>query len=287
MPQLESMIQWAQSYKGDAHKTGFLDLPRELRDVIYNHVFRVQGAIYIFSPESFSRISTSYTFSPNLPSRITVGKARIVRHGNEGPIEPRTLGRVITLSMMRVCRQLHAECAPVLYGGNVFRIGPESEMRTSLVYRQLVRHVTFKADVDYRVYKTNLEDVNYGWKRRFWPSVVSDGSKTLERYPNLETLTILLTSPKYGQAWRPAMFAVANKTKEQRIALAVGWLQLRCPLQDERLRACLKVELVPPSGVISKEELTGSRFAVDEDEEAGWDCAEFAEAFQLMLRLPT
>jgi hypothetical protein len=246
-----------------------LDLPRELRDYVYSFVFSVQGAIFILLPNPYGMIS--------------VRKARIVRHRNQGPSEPKHLGRVITLSMMRVCRQVHAECSPVLYGKNVFRIGPHNDIETSIAYRQLVRHVIFIAETDHRIYKSNLDEVNYGWKRRFWPSVINGGTYTLERYPNLETFTITLRSPYYGQAWRPAFFAVENKTREQRIALAAQWLHPKCPVENERLRACLRLELDPSPSMLSKDPYTGSRIVLDDDEEMGWDYSEFAEAFQLML----
>jgi hypothetical protein len=157
-------------------------------------------------------------------------------------------------------------------------------METSLVYRQMVQHVIFMADADPRLYKTNLDDVNYGWTRRFWPSIVSGGAKTLERYPNLQTLNITLTSPRYGQPWRPAFFAVYNKTREQRIAYAVRWLHPRCPLEDERLRGCLRLEL-SSTGVLHKDEFKGSRFAPEEDDEDDWDGEEFAEAFKIVMGL--
>jgi hypothetical protein len=158
-------------------------------------------------------------------------------------------------------------------------------METSLVYRQLVRHVIFIADADLRLYKTNLDEVNYGWKRRLWPSIVSGGAETLKRYPNLETLTVILASPNYGQPWRPAFFAVQNKTKEQRIALAVRWLQSRCPLENERLRACLRMEVTPPA-MLSKDDFSGSIFSPDDNEEIEWDCTEFSEAFKIVMSLP-
>jgi hypothetical protein len=224
-------------------------------------------------------------YSPNpYSNRRPTYKARIVRLRNKGPIEPRPLGRAIALSLLITCRQVHAECSPVLYSGNVFRVGPLNDMETSLVYRQLVHHVIFIADADSRLYKTNLDEVNYGWKRRFWPSIVTGGAETLKRYPNLETLTVILTSPSYGQVWRPAFFAVQNKTKEQRISLAVRWLQTRCPLENERLRGCLRVEGTPPAH-LSQEDLKGSIFSPDENEEKDWDYTEFAEAFNTVMNL--
>jgi hypothetical protein len=225
-------------------------------------------------------------YSPNpYSNRRPTYKARIVRLRNKGPAEPQRLGRAIALSLLTTCRQLHAECSPVLYGGNVFRIGPSNDIETSLVYRQLVQHIIFIADVDLRLYKTNLDEVNYGWKRRLWPSIVNGGAGTLARYPNIETLTVILASPNYGQPWRPAFFAVRTKTKEQRISLAVQWLQTRCPLENERLRACLRMEVNPPV-LYSKHEFIGSKFAPDEDDESDWDCTEFAEAFKIVMNLP-
>lgn len=267
-------IEWHQSYKADPHRTGFLDLPLEIRDYIYSFALRVEGAIFMYSPNLYS-------------NRRPIYKARIVRHGNAGPIEPQRLGRCIALSMLQTCKQLHAECSLVFYGENIYRLGPLNDIDTSVVYRQLVRHVVYIADADLRIYQTNLDEVNYGWTRRLWPSIISGGTATLERYPNLETMTITLTSPRYvhHRPWRPAFFAVYNKTRAQRIAYAVRWLKPRCPLQNERLRDCLRVEMhTPPWEALSKEDFKNSWFA-DAVEEDDWDFAEFAEAFRVVKSL--
>ncbi|KAL5119990.1 hypothetical protein ACEQ8H_002088 [Pleosporales sp. CAS-2024a] len=260
-----------QSHKASPSRISFLDLPLELRDHIYTSALLVHGAIFMYSPNHWTaRLSTVQY------------KARIVRHKHRGPIEPQHLGPSVALSLLRTCKQVHSESSPIFYGKNIFRIGPLNDLEAALVYRQLVRHVVYMADADFRIYKSNLDEVNYGWTRRLWPSIVSGGTATLERYPNLKTLTVTLTSPTYGHEWRPAFFAVYGKTKEQRIALAVNWLQPRCPLVSERLRGVLKVELHVPFGKMERDEFKGSKFAVEDDGEYYWDCEEFAEAFGVM-----
>ncbi|KAF2825776.1 hypothetical protein CC86DRAFT_407038 [Ophiobolus disseminans] len=258
-------LEWAQSYSKDPSKTGFLDLPRELRDYVYTFAFRVPGAIFIYS-------ANPYSVRPD-------SKAMIVRYRNEGPIEPQKLGNAIPVPMLRICKQLHAECGPFLYGGNVFRVWFLSDTGLPLQYRQLVRHIMFTTEPDHRIFKTNFDEVNYGWKRRFWPSVITAGMDLIERFPSLETLTCVPITTSCPE-WTPAFFTVYNKTKEQRIALAAQWLQSRCPVENDQLRACLRLELQAPPG-LSTDEFKGSRFVPDEDEDS-WDCTEFAHAFQLM-----
>ncbi|CAO2655267.1 Nn.00g103310.m01.CDS01 [Neocucurbitaria sp. VM-36] len=262
-------MEWLQSYKESPQKVGFLDLPRELRDYVYGFAFRVHGAILIYSPNP-------YAVPP-------ITKAMLVRHKGEGPVEPQPLGDLIPMALLRTCRQLHAECSAVLYGANAFRIWFLSDTELKPTYRELVRHIIFTAEVDHRIFSSDLDEVSYWWKRRFWPTLVQNGISMLDRFSSLETLTFPMKSPRHGESWRPAFFAVENKTREQRVALAANWMKPRCPLENERLRECLQIELVPPSG-LSKDDYAGSRFAPDEDEEE-WDCMEFMDAFELMKSL--
>jgi hypothetical protein len=148
-----------------------------------------------------------------------------------------------------------------------------------------VRHVMFTAKPDHRIYKPDFDEVNHGWRRHFWPSVITAGTKLLERFPSLETLTCIPHTPS-DSGWRPVFFAAGYKTKEQRIALAAQWLRTRCPIDNDRLRTCLQLEFVPTRGLskehgLSNEDFRGSRFAPDEDED-DWDHTEFRDAFQLM-----
>ncbi|KAH8725819.1 hypothetical protein GQ44DRAFT_706574 [Phaeosphaeriaceae sp. PMI808] len=267
--QSESSMEWMQSCKENPTRIGFLDLPRELRDFIYSSAFRVQGAIFIYSPNPYSLRPTT--------------KAMIVRHGNEGPVEPQHLGNSIPLSMMRACRQLHAECSPVLYGGNVFRVWLLSDTADlAMRYRELVRHLMFTIEADNRIFKPDLDEVSYGWTRRFWPSIMENSMKLLQRYPSLETLTVPLTPPSYGVAWRPAFFAVKFKTRAQRVALAAQWLKPRCPWKDEKLHACLMLRLP----AVSNEDLKESNWDSNEVDATCWDSSEFEDAFQLMKSFP-
>ncbi|KAH7355808.1 hypothetical protein BKA66DRAFT_575148 [Pyrenochaeta sp. MPI-SDFR-AT-0127] len=271
--QPNATISWVQSYKASS-QVGFLDLPRELRDYVYGFAFRVHGAIFIYSPNP-------YAVRP-------IAKAMIVRHKGYGPVEPQPLGNIIPMALMRTCYQLHAECSAVLYGENVFRIWFLSDTELTLAYRQLVRHISLTAEVDHRVFGSSLEEVSYGWKRRFWPTIITNSTSMLERFPSLETLTFPLKPPRHGELWRPAFFAVEHKTRAQRVALAANWMKPRCPFENERQRQCLQLELVPSSRQqkVSLDEYKGSRFAPEEDEdedmEQEWDCTEFTDAFELM-----
>lgn len=251
---------------------GFLDLPRELRDVIYEFALRVNGAIFLYTSDPYAR--------------PPIAKAKIVRYKGEGPSSPQPLRDVIPMALMRSCRQIHAECSEVLLGTNVFNVWYLDDSWMSLVYRQLVRHVIVTASEDHRIFSNDLEEVSYWWKRRFWPTLVRHGLSNLERFPNLETLTFTIKAPRNDASWRFAFFNVKNKTPEQRINLAANWMRTRCPLEDTRLRESLQLDLVLPT-ILSKVDYPGSKFAPDEDEdeEEQWDPAEFTEAFERMKRL--
>lgn len=267
-------MEWSQSYKADPSKIGFLDLPRELRDYVYRFAFRVPGAIFIYSPRSFTSVKPKV-------------KAMNYRHKQEGPHEPQYLGNTINIALIRVCRQLQAECSPVLYSENVYRVWFLSASDdVAPTYRGLVRHVLYSMQADARIYKDSLDDVTYGWKRRFWPSVVDSGERMLERFPNLETLTIPISPPRYGQEWMPAFFNVKNKTREQRVDIAARWMHAGCPLEHERLRACLHLEVASSLDFTKEQLYSRSRFVIDEDEGPNWDPSEFDEAFQIKKTLP-
>ncbi len=182
---------------------------------------------------------------------------------------------------MRTCKQLHTECSAVLYGANVFRILHFSDANFELAYCQLVRHVIYIAQVDHRIFVSDLDEVDFGWTRRFWPLMLQNGSRMLERFPRLENLTFPLKPLRHGESWKPAFFAVENKTRAQRVAIAANWMKIRCPWRNLRLRDCLHLELDPPKK-ISKAELEGSSFDPEETFEEEWDCTEFIEAFELM-----
>jgi hypothetical protein len=206
-----------------------------------------------------------------------------VRHQNTGPIEPQALGNLIAIAMMRTCQQLHSEGSAVLYGQNVFRIWFLSKITLPPIYRQLVHHVTFTTEADYRIFVADLDTVSYWWKHRFWPTIINDGKELLDSFPCIETITVPVKPLGTDVGWKPAFFAVENKTTEQRVALAAAWMEARCPFESERLRKCLRVELVPPAGNVSKQVSEGSCFAPDDDnDEKEWDYSEFADAFEMM-----
>ncbi|KAF1847043.1 uncharacterized protein K460DRAFT_52362 [Cucurbitaria berberidis CBS 394.84] len=261
-------MDWVQSYKACPQKVGFLDLPRELRDYVYGYASRVQGAILLYSPNPYAMIPYS--------------KAMQVRHKGEGPVEPQPLGTVIPIALLTACRQLHVEGSAILYGSNAFRLWFLSDIEIRLSYRQLVKHIIFTTEVDYHIFSHNLDEVSYWWKRRFWPNLIKNSTSAFERFPGLETLTFPIKPPRHGESWRPAFFAVANKTRHQRVTLAANWMKSRCPLENERLRECLQLELVP---FTSRSKDEPDEEEEEEEEEEEWDCTEFVEAFELMKTL--
>jgi hypothetical protein len=166
---------------------------------------------------------------------------------------------------MRTCRQLHAECRGVLYGHNVFRLYM-SDAPFVPFYQNLVRHITFTTDADHRIFGDDLETVSYWWRKRFWPDIITKSTKILDRFPSLETLTFPIQLNRSGQTWRPAFLASDLKTREQRIVVAASWMAAQCPFENEKLRKCLHLEIMPASSFSAHE----------------WDPAEFTEAFELM-----
>ncbi|KAH9877954.1 hypothetical protein J1614_003171 [Plenodomus biglobosus] len=261
-----------QSYKATNSQLSFLDLPRELRDMVYHHAFRIDGAIFIYSPNSYFG--------------YTAAKAMIVRHRDEGPVEPTPLGNRIPIALLRACRQLHSECSQVLYGVNVFRTWSLGDEMLSLTYRELVRHVILTAEVDPRIFGSDLEDVRHAWTQRFWPSVMQNGKHMVDRFPRLQTMALSLKPSRRGMSWRFAFISTRRMTREQRVALAAEWLIPMCAWDDRRVRDCLQLSLVA-NGVIRLHEYEGSLFAPEADDggQDTWDHTEFADAFLLMKRL--
>lgn len=250
-----------QSHKISPERRGFLDLPRELRDLVYEHVFVVSGAIFVYSRDSFI-----------VPHNA---RASVVRNGDEGPLEPRRVPEIIPIAFMRVCRQVHAECIGFLYSLNIFRLYT-SNADFAPRYRSLVRQVVFTTDaINQKVFSQDLSVMEYCWRRYFWPEVIVKSIKVLQTFSNLDTLIFPIQSS--GASWKPAFISSLQKSRVERVALAAGWLQSRCPIADERLRDCLQLEVIrKPS--IAKELYEGSRFFFEEE----WDPTEFAEAFNLM-----
>jgi hypothetical protein len=214
----------------------------------------------------------------------------ILRHRSQGPKEP-TLIDAIPISMACACKQLYAECLPVLYGENIFRVvAPASRKRNlelPLQHRQLVRHAMSVLKADHRMYRPHGQGLNCYLIIHLWPNIIKGGIDRLGRFPSLVSLTAVL--PLVGtRDWVPAVFAAPaiftdhDKTKERRIALAAEWLHAMCPIDDGRLRACLRLELQARPRA-SRENDGGSNSAPDEKEDR-WDYNEFAEAFELMKR---
>ncbi|KAF2658900.1 hypothetical protein K491DRAFT_713149 [Lophiostoma macrostomum CBS 122681] len=260
-------LVWTQSHKQSSGGRSFLDLPRELRDLVYLFALRMSGAIFIYSLDPYST--------------RPVMRAKIVRHKDAGPLEPTPLGQDMATTLMRTCRQVHVESASVLYGKNIFRLY-SSNASFAPLYQSLVRHIVFTTDsMIQKIFADNLDTVEYWWRRHFWPDVLGKSSKVLQTFPSLETLTFPMKSKQYGQNWRPAFIASERKTREQRVVLAVNWLRVKCPFPDERLRKCLQLEIVAPTGAafgvsdLSRDAYDGSRFLPGDE----WDLTEFSEAF--------
>lgn len=242
-----------------------MDLPKELRNFVYDYAFRVPGAIFIYC-------SDAYAWRPLL-------KGKIVKYKNEGPSEPQQVQDVIPTDLLRTCRQIFAEGAEVLYGRNVFRLYM-SNIDFLPASRHLVKHITFTMEAGRGIYNADLEVMSYWWRKVFWPNIVDKSTKLLDRYPNLATLTFPIKSDQVGVTWRPAFLAAQQKSRKHRIAVAARWLAINCPMRDDRLRQVLHLELMP-SNALTKEDFEGSRLYYMDDEDE-WDGTELAEAFQEM-----
>lgn len=142
-------IRWVQSRKDDPSRLSFLDLPKELRNNIYDFMFRVHGAIFIYCSDAYAWRSAL--------------KAKIVKYKNEGPSEPQQVGGVIAANLLLTSRQLYAEGADVLYGKNLFRFYVNSANFAPSSYH-LVRHVAFTIEAGTGIYEPNLEVMSYWWR---------------------------------------------------------------------------------------------------------------------------
>jgi hypothetical protein len=281
LAQPEARLRWTRSHKQDASRTGFLDLPRELREIVYEYALCVEGAIFVYSSDP------DYI-------RHTI-KAKVVREKAEGPKEPQSISSAVSVVLLRTCRQLHAEGAAILYGKNLFRLYT-TKVIFDPSYHSLISHITFITDADHRVYESDLETASYWWRRRFWPHIMEKSTQLLEMYPGLRTLTFPIQPNHIGVPWRPAFMASDTKTPEQRIALAAAWMTTNCPFDSDRVRECLHMELLPAGSEMSRppheEETIASRVARirarvaqltgNKLPGAEWDRSEFTQAFERM-----
>ena len=268
--QAPNQLAWVQSHKLSSSKPSFLDLPRELRDLVYLFALRMPGAIFIYSLDPYSA-------RPKI-------RAKVVRNKDEGPFEPTPIGKSMPMALLRSCRQVHAESAEVLYRKNIFRLYSK-DAGFAPIYHPLVRHIVFTTDsMIQKIFSDDLTVVNYWWRKHFWQDVLFKSTKILETFPHLDSLTFPIKSSQYGQSWKPAFFASEQKSREHRVTLAAAWFKSNCPFPSERHRQCLRLEIVAPSGVPigahdgSRDEYDGSRFVPDIE----WDSSEFSEAFEMM-----
>ncbi|OCK74729.1 hypothetical protein K432DRAFT_447132 [Lepidopterella palustris CBS 459.81] len=257
----EDPLVWRQSRKAVDDKLSFLDLPREIRDIIYELLYRVPGVIFIHSkPTQFFR---------------HVICAKNIRGKRDGPIEPIPLGVIISTALMRTCRQIHAECSPILYGNNDFQVYNSYMQLASVTYRPLVRHITHMGYHDARLLVNDPFRVSHVWKALFWPYVLQNVSIILTLYPKVRDIRFQIYAPLGGgHIWKPPFVNFQNTTPEERINMASNWLLHRCPFGSERHRECLHLEFAPPP--------LGSHSQADIPQIAGWDISEFAIAFDRM-----
>ena len=94
-------LDWAESCKRDVNRTGFLDLPRELRDKIYAYCLLLEQPFDVgnYDANAGSKRPTKF------PLWNRYSKA---------------------CKLLCTCQQVHAEAAPVLYGGNHFETSAPS-----------------------------------------------------------------------------------------------------------------------------------------------------------------
>ncbi|PVI01440.1 hypothetical protein DM02DRAFT_727861 [Periconia macrospinosa] len=264
------MLEWAASSKQEPSKIGFLDLPRELRDLVYYHALRVPGAVLVQTPYIFAAREEF--------------QGRAIKYKGEGFAEPERLAKVITVALVRTCRQIHSESILVLYGRNIFNF-PISNANFAIRYRSLIRNIVFAVEAGRGIYSNNEIDMSYWWRRVYWPNVLDICTKLLQRYPGLSNLTSPIKSENLWRTWRPAFMLVERKTSKQRIDMAALWLRTNCPIKDQRLQKILHMEIMPARDVIEKDECKGSRFVVEDDDGNEWNYTEFASAFEQMKKI--
>ena len=248
---------------------GFLDLPREIRDLCYELAFQVSGTIFIYS-------SDFKAYRPRL-------RGRIVEYSSGSLLQPERINKCIPIGFIKTCRQMHAECTAVLYSRNSFRLYMDNA-DFAAPYRPLIRHVTFTLEAGRGIYSHNPEVMCYWWRRVFWPNVIDTSTKILHNYPNLQRLTLPIKSNDPSHIWRPAFFSFGHITKEQRTAQAAQWLRLNCPINNDRLRQVLRLEIQQSASFLKMMNKTNESFRLlEEEDEDYWDGSELAQAWEKSL----
>ncbi|OCL03279.1 hypothetical protein AOQ84DRAFT_154437 [Glonium stellatum] len=253
-------LEWRPSRKIDDHSLSILDLPRELRDIVYEYVCQVPGEIFIYwRPSQFG-----YDIA-----------AKNIRGKYGGPSEPIPLKIVMSTALMKTCRQIHAECSPILYGHNNFSLLMPDRDFVSATYLPLIRHITLISNSDTRLFDQNAYNVSLAWRATFWPLVSRRCEKLLGLFPKLQSIRYLIyATDSNGNARKPAFIKYEGTTREDRIDMAATWFRYRCPFGSDRLRDCLNLEITPPP--------SGTPSATDLSEPGAWDISEFSEAFERM-----
>jgi hypothetical protein len=89
------------------------------------------------------------------------------------------------------------------------------------------------------------------WIRRLWPEIQNNDHAILDHFLNLETLAFLLKPLQHEPVGQLSLSDLESDTREQRIAIAASWMELRCSVENQRLQECLDLEVVPLSGLQS------------------------------------
>ncbi|KAF2093654.1 hypothetical protein NA57DRAFT_61359 [Rhizodiscina lignyota] len=216
-----------ESHKGEQRKnaTSFLDLPQELRDMVYENCFQIAGVICVRDQHQDAIIGLGPMVLPNFRFETYVPPSmRNVRCGHDGD-ELSTLSDMEMwdrsggpndyttrqklrghgvdhsfIDLLSVCRQVHFEAAQIFYG-HVFEFSQSSGCFKPLqsvsiaslsgLYAPMVKNLRFQFTW------TDLRTT-----RNTWPKFCAEGfPQMLQVFPNLKTLTIVL--PKHPQVTYP------------------------------------------------------------------------------------
>jgi hypothetical protein len=131
-------LQWVAS-KPATRRSGFLDFPRELRDMIYTYALTSTFVIAMETFEARSQIvRVAYLKAPD---------SLVTRCQWKPRLEPGTKpSEIIRGTLLQTCRQIHAEAAPILYSQNDFRLADwaDAALVIAPTYQHLVRKISLE-----------------------------------------------------------------------------------------------------------------------------------------------
>ncbi|KAK4611569.1 hypothetical protein CLAFUW4_13131 [Fulvia fulva] len=124
-------------------RTGFLDLPPEIRNAIYHLALNSHSAlkIHYFSREKIFRVTLVWNPQHSLPWAVT-----------------------LSTNLLRICRQVHNEATPILYGSNCFEIhGQDAQvfLRAIGSSKQFLRHIHYSWPYNKLHYKQAVSLLKY------------------------------------------------------------------------------------------------------------------------------